>query len=77
MLGFHLMGRENLQTSSNLLGFPPSSPATALRRSPSIVIVEMFYDLNVSWTEKEEKLQRTIAFLDECKETSTLLMDIS
>ncbi|KAH7123559.1 ribonuclease P/MRP 30 subunit [Dendryphion nanum] len=25
----------------------------------------MFYDLNVPWTDKQEKMQRTIAFLDE------------
>jgi hypothetical protein len=27
----------------------------------------MFYDLNVPWTDNIRELQRTVAFLDECK----------
>lgn len=27
----------------------------------------MFYDLNVSWTRNDSELQRTLAFLAECK----------
>jgi hypothetical protein len=30
-------------------------------------IAEMFYDLNVPWSDDLRELQRTVAFLDECK----------
>jgi hypothetical protein len=52
--------------------FEQHSPSFSRLRSSTDAhcIATMFYDLNVPWTENHRELQRTIAFLDECKETA-------
>ena len=47
------------------------SPVSLLLRRRSKFAV-MFYDLNVPWTENQRELQRTVAFLDECKKATSM-----
>ena len=39
------------------------------------LISEMFYDLNVPWTDATRELQRTVAFLDECEKILPCLVE--
>jgi hypothetical protein len=50
-----------------------------LRTSPfdattAKLIVKMFYDLNVPWSNSYRELQRVVAFLDECKQMEAALL---
>jgi hypothetical protein len=54
---------------------PPSPLRTRSSLSPELAA--MYYDLNVPWTDNLRELQRTVAFLDECKKVDCFALFVA